>query len=317
MRFSRLGLLLLIISTVLFGANCSFYNRIFTRKDLVDGAKAYKDRKFADAEQLFRKAVERDPQGTTVEGKTAQLFLARTLHSEFIGDRQKKNLATDAIAQYQKVLAEDPNDQSSYRSIANLYENLGMDSEYQKWVNDRANNQQIKPEFRAEALTSLASKQNTCANDITDTDKTKKTITKDGKPEYQFVKPENADDFAKLKQCVTTGTDLIDKALALESDQVKNAKSYNIKSASDKELVESLDLFKKFESARSYKASLLVQGMRLAEMEGRTADRDSLKKQSDDARAKFTELSTIDKQIDDEIQARLAAKEGNDNANKS
>ncbi len=318
MRFSRLGLLFLIISTVLFGANCSFYNRIFTRKDLVDGAKAYKDRKFADAEALFRKAVERDPQGQTVEGKTAQLFLARTLHSEYIGNRKEDAKAKDAIAQYQKVLAEDPNDQSSYRAIANLYENLGMDSEYQKWVNDRAANQQVKPEYRAEALTSLASKQNTCANDISDTDKTKKTVTKDGKQEYQFVKPENADDFTKLKQCVATGTDLISKALALEPDQVKNAKSYNIKSASDKELVESLDLFKKFESARSYNASLLVQGMRVAEMEGRTADRDSLKKQSDDARAKFTELSTVDKQLDDEIQARQAAKDdANANANKS
>ena len=37
-----------------------------------------------------------------------------------------------------------------------------------------------RAEQRAEALTSLAAKKNTCANDITDTEQTKKTITKDG-----------------------------------------------------------------------------------------------------------------------------------------
>ena len=87
MRFSRLGILSLILLSVLMGANCSYYNRIITRKNLVDGGQAYKDRKFPDAEQLFRNAVSRDPQGQTVEGKAAQLFLARTLHSQFIGNR--------------------------------------------------------------------------------------------------------------------------------------------------------------------------------------------------------------------------------------
>jgi len=318
MRFSRLGLIFLITITVLFGANCSFYNRVLARRDLVDGAKAYQDRKFAEAEQLFRNSAARDPEGKTVEGKAAQLFLARTLHSEYIGDRSNKARAEDAITQYKKVLAEDINDQSSYRAIANLYENLGRDEDYQKWVTDRANDTsgKIKPEYRAEAFTSLASKQNTCANDITDTDKTKKTITKDGKQEYQFVKPESAEDFAKLKTCIDTGTKLIDQAMALETDDVKNASSFNIKAASDKDLKDKSELFKKFESARSYKASLLVQAMRLAEMENRTPDRDALKAQADEARAKFTELSKVDKSIDDEITARQAAKDENANANK-
>ena len=315
MRFSRLGLFCVIILTVLSGSSCSYYNQIFARKDLVDGAKAYKDRKFAEAEQLFRNAVARDPEGKLTEGKTAQLFLARTLHSEYIGNRQDKSKAEDAIVQYQKVLAGNINDQSSYRAIANLYENLEKTDEYSKWVNDRANNAQVKPEYRAEALTSLASKQNTCANDITDTDKTKKTVTKNGKQEYQFVKPESTEDFAKLKECVQKGSDLIDKALALEPDQVKNAKSFDIKGAKDKDLADNLDLYKKFESARSYKASLLVQSMRLAEMEGRNADRDTLKTQSDDARAKFSELAAVDKQIDDEIKAREDAKSEKENAN--
>ena len=90
MRFSRLGILVLILFTVFIGTNCSYYNRIMARKSLVDGASAYKNRKFAEAEQLFRNAVSRDPEGKTLEGKTAQLFLARTLHSEYIGDRENR-----------------------------------------------------------------------------------------------------------------------------------------------------------------------------------------------------------------------------------
>mgnify|MGYP001792887415 CR=1 FL=1 len=95
MRFSRFGVVVLLSLTVLMGANCSYYNRVIARKNLVDGSKAYKDRKFPEAEQLFRNAVSRDPKGEYVEGQTSQLFLARTLHSEFISDRKRKDLADD------------------------------------------------------------------------------------------------------------------------------------------------------------------------------------------------------------------------------
>jgi hypothetical protein len=72
MRISRVGILILVSIAVLAGS-CAWYNRIIARKNLVDGAKAYKDKKFKDAEELFRDAVARDPNGETEEGRTAQL----------------------------------------------------------------------------------------------------------------------------------------------------------------------------------------------------------------------------------------------------
>src|SRR4028118_2028379 len=105
MRLSRLGIVSLILLTVLFGANCGYYNRIIARKNLVDGGTAYKNRKFKEAEQYFRYAINRDPE--SLEGKTARLFLARTLHSEYIGDRSKPEVAEGAINEYKGVLAED------------------------------------------------------------------------------------------------------------------------------------------------------------------------------------------------------------------
>lgn len=316
MRFSRIGVLGLILATVLVGTNCSYYNRVMARKDLVDGSKAYKDRKFPEAERLFRAAVARDPKGENVEGKMAQLFLARTLHSMFIGDRQKKDLAESAIAEYQKALALDEKDQSSYKAIASLYENLQKNDEWLSWVTKRSQNKSIPPEQQAEALTSLAAKKNTCANDITDTEATKKTVTKDGKQAFQFVKPANAADFETLGKCVDEGMALIDQASALETDQAKNAARLDPKAMSDADLAKTQDVLKVFESARSYKASLLIQKMRYAEMDGKTEERDQLKAQADAARAAFVALSDVVKKLQKEIDERAAAKEGQD-ANKA
>src|SRR5437762_2983716 len=291
MRFSRMGISAVLVSTDLVGANCSFDNRILARKYLVDGSKAYKDRKFQEAEQLFRDAVARDPNGSTVEGRTAQLFLARTLHSEYIGNRIDESKAVAAIDEYKKALTLNKDDQASYKAIASLLENLHRNDEWLTWVTERAKNEQILPQNRAEALISLAAKKNTCANDITDTDKTKKTVTVAGKQVFQFTKPANPQDFETLKGCVSEGMTLIDQAMALEPDRVKQAKSLDIKSLTDEQLRDNLELFRIFESGRSYKASLLIQQMRAAEMDGRTADRDRLKSEADVVRNSFLELS--------------------------
>jgi len=282
MRFSRIGILVLILSTVLVGANCSYYNRIITRKNLVDGGKAYKDRKFQEAEQLFRDAIARDPQAATSEGKTAQLFLARTLHSEYIGNRQKVETANEAIQEYKKVLAEDVSDQSSFNAVANLLENLNRDDEWLKWVTDRTNNEKVPPIQRAEALTKLAAKKYSCANEISDVEPVKKTVTKDGKPAFVFSKPQSNEDFEKLKQCTAEGTELVNRAEKLDTNS---------------------------DAVWSYKANMLVQQMRLAEMEGKNAEKESLKTEADKAKDRFTALATEKKAKEDAIAAEQKKKD--------
>src|SRR5687768_16598831 len=124
MKISRVGItgIIVFLSIGLF-TNCAFYSRIKSRQDLVDGAAAYKNRKFEEARELFKDAISRDPNGETQEGRTAQVFLARTLHSEYIADRSKREKAEEAIAEYHKVLQKDIADQSSFKAVANLYEN--------------------------------------------------------------------------------------------------------------------------------------------------------------------------------------------------
>jgi len=315
MRLSRLGVLFLLAVGLLATTNCGYYNQIMSRKDLVDGSVAYRERKFAEAESLFRKAAGRDPQGTTVEGKTAQVFLARTLHSQFIGNRQVTTLADQAIGEYKKALEQNPNDQSSYKAVASLLENLQKTDEWQKWVTERSTNTQIQPQFRAEALTGLAAKDNSCANEITDTDAVKKTVKKDGKDAFEFTKPASNEEFEKLKGCVARGNELIDQAMKIEPDSVKNAKTTDLKSLTDEQLKQTSDTLKIFESARSYRASLTIQAMRLAEMEGRTPDRDRLKTESEQYRAQYTELSEVVRNILTEQDNRKVAADAAENAN--
>lgn len=447
MRFSRLGIIVLIAFTVLAGANCSYYNRIIARKKLVDGATAYKERKFEQAEQLFRAAVSVDPEMKTLEGKTAQLFLARTLHSQFIANRRpsfeekdflgedklalakkiwakgdpvseylfgqitpdtqrlydeynasnppssdaeavkkksdllkkflsslasdlnklivapsfydparfgqvnlsestrqliqqqptgyylfrlnrqlfedaypteiakKPDKAGDAIEQYKKVLAVDINDQSSFKAVASLLDNIDKKDENLQWITERTQNKDVKPEYRAEALTSLAARKYSCANDISDVDPVKKTVKKDGKDVFQFTKPEKPEDFDKLKQCAEDGLKLVDEALALEPPEVKEMKNLDLKSMTDPQINAKEELLKIFSSVWSYKANLLYQKMRIAEMDGSQTEKDSFKGKGDEARAVFQGLNEVEKKMESEKEARKKAKE--EEANKA
>jgi tetratricopeptide (TPR) repeat protein len=304
MKISQAGILGLVLLVILSGTGCNF----FARKNVVDGAEAFKNRKFDEAESLFRLAVSRAP-ADSVEGKTAQLFLARTLHSQYAANRDNTKKAEEAIEAYQKVLAVSPNDNSSFKAVASLYENLDKKDEWRKWVTDRSENTSIPPEQRAEAYTSLASKENSCANDITEDPKVKKTEKEGDKSVFKFSKPEDPAELERLRGCIQRGTELINKALALETDQVKNAKSINYKPMSDKDLAATLNALKPFESARSYSTSLLVQSARLAEMDGKAAEKDQFKKEADAARERFKEIADVTKALKDEQEARAKAKE--------
>lgn len=315
MSSSRLGIIVFLGLLVFATTNCTYYNQVVSRKNLVDGAEAYKGRKFAEAKEMFERAAARDPEGSTMEGRTAQLFLARTIHSQYIGDRQNKQLAEDAIVEYKKTLAVDPNEQTAYKAVAGLLDNLQKEGEWQTWVTERANNEQIKPQFRAEALTSLAAKQNTCANTISDTEQTKKPAKRDGKDVFQYVKPENPQDLERMRACVNQGTELIEKAVGLETQEVKDAGSVDLKAMTDAQLIDLHDQVKTFESARSYRTSLLIQASRLAEMDGREADAVQLRSQSETSRGEFQKLSELNRKIQDERDARVAALQQAENAN--
>ncbi len=308
-RLNRFGLFSLLLMVAFLGSSCTYYKRVMARMNLVDGAQAYNERKFDEAMEKFTRAVSYDPEGTTLESKTAQLFLARTLHSLFAGNRQNKKNAEMAIEEYKKALpgfvreaAESkaaldakPGDeklQNNYEknkaiagsivsAIGSLYENLQQEDKWADWQVKAANNAELPNEVRANSYVALASKQYTCAEEITENAEVKKTVTEGSEQVFKFTKPEDEAEFSKLKKCVEEGTSYIDKAIELNGNS---------------------------DSAWSYKTSLLLQGMRIAEMEGKSDQKEALKKKSDEAKAKFEELAKI-KQAKEEAEAKKKAEE--------
>lgn len=310
MKFSRLGIIVLILSSVFITTNCSFYNRVMAQKNLVDGAEAYNNRKFPEAEERFRNAVAYDPEGNSTESRTAQLFLARTLHSGFAGNRTQKDKAAQAIEEYKKALSafltatkeskteldQKPDDKklkkqyeqnqdtvgSIVRAVASLYENLQQEDKWQDWQLKAANNKEFPDEARANAYIALGARQNSCANDISDAEPVKKTVVKEEGAVFEFTKPESEETFSKFKECIAKGTEYIDK---------------------------SLELSKTSESAWSYRTSLLVQKMRLADMEGNTDQKEELKAEADKAKEQFQKLAEDRRKKE---EAEKAAKEAED-----
>jgi hypothetical protein len=186
----------------------------------------------------------------------------------------------------------------SLKAVANLLDNLQRPDERLQWLNQWGEDASLPACLRAEAYNSLAAKENTCANDVTEDPAVKKTVTKDGKSVFTFSKPESPENMEKLRQCVQKGTDLVNKAAELDPNS---------------------------DSIWSYKTSLLIQNMRLAEMEGRTADKDRFKNEADQAKVRFTELAKAKKEKADAEEAEKKAAEAeaegeantNTNTNKS
>ncbi len=168
-------------------------------------------------------------------------------------------------------------------------ENLNKNDEWLKWITDRANNEKVTPEQRAEAMAKLAAKKYSCANEISDVDPVKKTIKKDGKDVFQFTKPADPATFETFRKCVQEGSELANKAEKLNTNS---------------------------DAVWSYKANMLAQQMRLAEMDGNLQLRDSLKDETEKARDKFTELAKIEKEKKDAIEREKKAKEEAANSNK-
>jgi len=224
--------------------------------------------------------------------------------------------AEQAVEGYKKVLAKNINDQGSFKAVASLLDSLERKDESLQWITDRSKNADVKPEFRSEAFTSLAARQYSCANEISDVDPVKKTVKKDGKDVYQFTKPVKPEDFDKLKNCTDEGMRLVDQALALEPAEVKQLKGIDLKSMAIPQIAEKEDLLRIFSSAWSYKANLLYQKMRIAEMENNTAEKDSFKAKGDEARTVFSGLNEVEKNMEAERDARKKAEEEKSNTKK-
>jgi tetratricopeptide (TPR) repeat protein len=93
--------------------------KLKARDELNKGVAAYKDAKYQVAIEHFKSAVELDPSLLN-----AKLYLATAYANQYVpGSDQEDNvkIAEQAIAEFQEVLKDDPQNVGSIQGIANLY----------------------------------------------------------------------------------------------------------------------------------------------------------------------------------------------------
>ena len=120
--------LLAVVAAALVATGCE---KLKARDNLNKGVQAYKNAQYAQAVERFEEAVRLDP-----NFPTARLYLAMAYYSQYIpGAESPENqqMADRALAEFQKVLEQKPNDDVATKSIASLYYNEKKWDQAEEW----------------------------------------------------------------------------------------------------------------------------------------------------------------------------------------
>ena len=280
MKLSQTGIVIVLAILVATSSGCGVINRIRAKNQLNEAAKAYREGHFPEAEQHSRRAAELDP-----NNKTAPMFIARTIHAQYRpGVQSPENVAKaqEAIVAYQQLLANNPQDEESYKAIAYLYEALHQDDKLRQWIASRAASDTAPPEKRAEAYVVLASKDWDCSFKITElpTNKTTTLDPSNNKATVSYKKPKDQKDFDMAQMCVKQGLVEADNAIKFDPNN---------------------------ESAWSYKTNLLLEASKLAEMDGKPDQKAQYQKDYEAALKRTTELSVANQKRKEEQEKQSAS----------
>ena len=256
----------ILVATVVIvtSSGCGVVNRIRSKNQLNEAARAYREGRFVEAEQHSREAAQLDP-----NNKTAPMFIARTIHMQYRpGVQSPENIAKAqaAIQAYQDILAKNPQDEEAYKAIAYLYGALREEDKLRSWITQRASNENIEATKRAEAYIVLASKDWQCSFNMTESPATKITTVDptNNKATVSYKKPADAKEFNQASMCVKQGLAEAENAIKFDPNN---------------------------ESAWSYKTNLLLEASKLAEMDGKPDQKAQFTKEYEVALKRTTELS--------------------------
>ena len=281
---SRIAILLAVLGATSFlvvtSSGCGVINRIRSKNELNEAARAFREGKFPEAEQHSRRAAELDP-----NNKTAPMFIARTIHAQYRpGVQSPENVAKaqEAIQAYQKILERNPADDEAYKAIAYLYGAIKDDAKLKEWITARATSDATDPAKRAEAYVVLASKDWECSFQITELPANKQTTVdpSNNKATVSYKKPADQKEFNQAQMCVKQGLAEVESAIKFDPNN---------------------------ESAWSYKTNLLLEASKLAEMEGRTEQKANLQREYEAALKRTTELSAAAEKRKEEEEKQQAA----------
>ena len=280
MKLSQSWIVLALAILVASSSGCGVVNRIRAKNELNEAARAYREGRFPEAEQHSRRAAELDP-----DNKTAPMFIARTIHAQYRrGVQTPDNIAkaNEAITAYQNILDKNPKDEEAYKAIAYLLGETKEEAKLRQWISNRAANDTVEPEKRAEAYIVLASKDWDCSFKMTELPANKTTTIdpSNNKATVSYKKPSDQKEFDTAQQCVKQGLSEAESAIKFDPNN---------------------------ESAWSYKTNLLLEAAKLAEMDGKSDTKADYQKQYEAALKRTTELNVANQKRKEEQEAQKAA----------
>lgn len=232
------------------------------KQELNEAARQYREGNFAEAQVHSERALLLDPQN-----KTAPVFVARTIHAQYKpGDFTPENVAKarQAIIAYQRILERSPGDDEAYKAVAYLYGAIKEEELMRDWILQRAANVSLANDKRAEAFVVLASKDWDCSFKITELPTNKVTTIKRNKGYVSYRMPKERVEFERAKECANRGWEMVNMAITLTPEN---------------------------ESAWAYKANILLELAKLAEMSGDVQRKRELTRQYEEALRETTKLS--------------------------
>ena len=279
MKLSQTRIVIVLAILVATSSGCGVINRIRSKNQLNEAARAYREGRFPEAEQHSREAAALDP-----DNKTAPMFIARTIHAQYRpGVQNPENVAKaqQAIEAYQNILKRNPQDEEAYKAIAYLYGAIKEEGKLREWITQRAASDATEPVKRAEAYVVLASKDWDCSFKITEQPGVKTTTIDQAtsKATVSYTKPKDQKDFNQAQLCVKTGLAEAENAIRFDPNN---------------------------EAAWSYKTNLLLEAAKLAEMDNQAEQKAQYQKDYEAALKRTTELSVANQKRKEE-EAKQAA----------
>jgi len=268
----------LVATTTMSG--CGLVNSLRSKNALNEGARAYKSGDFQEAEQHFKRALELSP-----DTKNAQFFVARAIHAQYRpGVEAAPNVAKarEAIAAYQQVLDKDPTSDEAYNAMVYLYRQIKDEQKEREFLTARATGVSSPPDKRSQAMTVLASKEWNCSYQITEQKEVKTNVKEGDKTFIKYKKPAKEEDFQQAKKCITDGLKLAEQAISLDANS---------------------------EQAWSFKTNLLLEAVKLDEMENNNDAKAEHQKQVEAAQKRTMELNEINRKKRDAEEEKAKAKE--------
>ncbi|HEX8458629.1 MAG TPA: hypothetical protein VF656_15130 [Pyrinomonadaceae bacterium] len=270
---------MLVLLTAAGSAGCGMVNSIRAKNQLNEGARAYKAGKFAEAQQHFEESLRLNP-----DQRNAKFFIARSIHAQYrpgVEAPQNVEKARQAIKAYEEVLKGDQGNDEAYNAVIYLFAQLKDEQQARQWLMARAEMGSIPEVKRSQAYTLMASKEWNCSYTITEQKDNKQTVMKEGKAIIQYKKPKDDADFQKAMKCVNDGMALAEKAISLDPNS---------------------------EQAWSYKTNILLELVKLAEMEGNNDKKAEYQQQANAAQQKTSQLSEENKRKKEEEEKAKASK---------